>query len=146
VESNKYAARQRERWLLVTNLAGGSQGAKQAVKSFRRRMQIEEGFRDLISPRHGFALRESLGRRLERIANLLFIAALGVLATWLMGLLGYARNLQRGLQASSERRCRVMSVFFVGRQLLTKTIAVAGKELRHAKRLFHEDILAQVPA
>jgi hypothetical protein len=127
-------------------MAHGSHAAKRVVRIFRTRMQIEESFRDLKSSRHGFALRENLGRRLERIANLLLIAALGVLATWLMGLHGYATNLHRGLQANTERRRRVLSVFFVGRRLLAKTTGVTGKELRQALRALHEHVLAQVPA
>jgi hypothetical protein len=145
-QSNRHAAREREPWLLVSNMARGSHAAKRVVRIFRTRMQIEESFRDLKSSRHGFALRENLGRRLERIANLLLIAALGVLATWLMGLHGYATNLHRGLQANTERRRRVLSVFFVGRRLLAKTTGVTGKELRQALRALHEHVLAQVPA
>jgi hypothetical protein len=144
-QSNKHAVREREPWLLVSNLALGTHAAKRVVKVFRTRMQIEESFRDLKSPRHGFALRENPGRRRERIANLLLIAALGVLATWLMGLHGYARDLHRGLQANTERRRRVLSVFFVGRRLLAKTIGGTGKELRQALRALHDDVLAQTP-
>lgn len=145
-QSKKHAAREREPWLLVSHLPSDSHAAKRVVNIFRTRMQIEESFRDLKSPRHGFALRENLGRRLERTANLLLIAALGVLAMWLMGLHGYARGLHRGLQANTERRRRVLSVFFVGRRLLSKALLVTRKDLRQALRALHEDVLAQVPA
>ncbi|MDH3380003.1 MAG: IS4 family transposase [Gammaproteobacteria bacterium] len=145
-QSNKHASREREPWLLVSNLADGSHAAKRVVRTFRMRMQIEEGFRDLKSPRHGFALRENLGRRLERTANLLLIAALGVLATWLMGLHGYERNLHRGLQANTERRRRVLSVFFVGGRLLVRALKVTVDDLRLAIRILQEDVRSQVPA
>lgn len=145
-QSNKHAAREREPWLLVSNLRSGSHATKRVVNIFRTRMQIEESFRDLKSPRHGFALRENLGRRLERTANLLLIAALGVLATWLMGLHGYERNLHRGLQANTERRRRVLSVFFVGRRLLARALRVTVGDLRLAIRTLNEDVFAQLPA
>jgi hypothetical protein len=145
-QSNKHAAREREPWLLVSNLPDSSHTAKRVVNTFRTRMQIEESFRDLKSPRHGFALRENLGRGLQRTANLLLIAALGVLATWLMGLHGYARNLHRGLQANTERRRRVLSVFFVGRRLLARALRVTVYDLRLAIRILNEDVLTQVPA
>ena len=144
--SNKHAAREREPWLLVSNLPGGFHAAKRVVSLFRTRMQIEEGFRDLKSPRHGFALRENLGRGLERTANLLLIAALGVLATWLMGLHGYERNLHRGLQANTEKRRRVLSVFFVGRRLLVQALKVTVGDLRVAVRILNQDVRSQVPA
>jgi len=145
-QSNKHASREREPWLLVSNLPGGFHAAKRVVSLFRTRMQIEEGFRDLKSPRHGFALRENLGRRLERTANLLLIAALGVLATWLMGLHGYQGNLHRGLQANTETRRRVLSVFFVGRRLLARALKVTVGDLRVAIRLLNQDVISQVPA
>ncbi len=145
-QSNKHAVREREPWLLVSNVPDGSCAAKRVVSLFRTRMQIEEGFRDLKSPRHGFALRENLGRGLERTANLLLIAALGVLATWLMGLHGYQRDLHRGLQANTERRRRVLSVFFVGRRLLARMLKVTVGDLRGAVRILNQDVISQVPA
>ena len=144
--SNKHAARAREPWLLVSNLPEGFHAAKRVVSIFRTRMQIEEGFRDLKSTRHGFALRENLGRGLERTATLLLIAALGVLATWLMGLHGYAQHLHRGLQANTEKRRRVLSVFFVGRRLLVQALKVTVGELRVAVRILNQNVHSQVPA
>lgn len=145
-ESKRHAVREREPWLLVSNLPRRYATARRVVAIYRTRMQIEESFRDLKAPRCGFAMREHRGRDLERTANLLLIAALGMLATWLMGLYGYAHGLHRKLQANTERRRRVLSTFFVGRRLLSQALAVTAKDLSNALILLHADIRAQLPA
>ena len=145
-DSKRKAARGREPWLLVSNLPLAYATAKRVVRLYRTRMQIEESFRDLKAPRCGFAMREHQGRDLERTANLLLIAALGMLATWLMGLLGYAKNLHRRLQANTERRRRVLSTFFVGRRLLSQSLAVTARDIRDALVLLRTDIREQFPA
>jgi hypothetical protein len=73
-------------------------------------------------------------------------AALGVLATWLMRLQAYARNSHWGLQANTEKRRRVLSVFFVGRRLLARALRVTAGDLRLAIQTLNVDVLAQVPA
>src|SRR6056297_2054489 len=91
-------------------------------------MTIEEAFRDLKAHRHGFAFRQNLGRDPERVANLLLLAAIGTLCAWLTGLVGAARGLVRTLQANTERRRRVLSVFFVGNRLLKRRIRITRRE------------------
>lgn len=145
-ESKRSAARGREPWLLVSNLPRAYATAKRVVRLYRTRMQIEESFRDLKAPRCGFAMREHQGRDLERTANLLLIAALGMLATWLMGLHGYAHGLHRRLQANTERKRRVLSTFFVGRRLLSQALAVTARDIRDALLILRDDIREQLPA
>lgn len=127
---DKFARSNREPWLLASNLDGIT--ARQVVELYRTRMQIEEAFRDLKAPRHGFAFRQNMGRQPERVANLLLLAALGMLTTWLMGLIAQARGLHHGMQANTVRNRRVLSVFFVGTRLLTKNLRVRLQELKQA--------------
>src|SRR3990167_1902911 len=54
--SRKKAESQREPWLLTTSLPPSSTLAKQAVKLYQCRMQVEEGFRDIKSHRFGLGL------------------------------------------------------------------------------------------
>ncbi len=126
----KYAAAAREPWLLVSNLTGAS--ARHIVNTYRLRMQIEEGFRDLKAPRNGFAFRQNMGRNAERVANLLLLGALAMLVTWLVGIVGNLKGLQRGLQANTVRTRRVLSVFTVGSRLLAQGLAITRSELRLA--------------
>ena len=130
--SEKHARREREPWLLVSNLPPRRQLAKRVVAIYRDRMTIEEAFRDLKAYRHGFAFRANLGRRPARVANLLLIAALASLVLWLTGLVGIQRRLDRGLQANTERRRRVLSVPFVGKRLLYQRLRLKHHELQRA--------------
>ncbi|RMD62018.1 MAG: IS4 family transposase, partial [Planctomycetota bacterium] len=85
-KSLKNAAREREPWLLASNLTGGRGLAKRVVRLYRLRMQIELGFRDLKTPRNGLSFREQRSTSRDRVANLLLLAALGVYVLWLKGL------------------------------------------------------------
>lgn len=130
--SLKHAEREREPWLLVSNLPAQRLSAKRVVAIYRHRMSIEQGFRDLKAYRHGFAFRGNLGRDPERLANLLLIAALASVCTWLIGLVGIARGTARTLQANTERQKRVLSVFFIGSRLLYQRLKITHQELCRA--------------
>ena len=84
----------------------------------RKRMQIEETFRDLKNDRWGFALVLARSRSRQRREILLLIAALATWALWLLGLAARARRWQRHFQANTERAREVLSVVFLGRELL----------------------------
>ena len=130
--SLKHARREREPWLLISNLPARRHIEKRVVAIYRDRMTIEEAFRDLKAHRHGFAFRQNLGRNPERVANLLLLAALATLCAWLTGLVGIARGVDRSLQANTERRRRVPpSVFFIGNRLIYQRFRLKHEELRH---------------
>ncbi len=130
--SLKHAKREREPWLLVSNLPAQANRAKRVVAIYRERMSIELSFRDLKAHRHGFAFRQNLGRHPDRLANLLLIAAIATIGIWLTGLVGIKRGIARTLQANTEKRYTVLSVFFVGTRLLFRNTRCAQHELRAA--------------
>lgn len=138
--SLKHEKREREPWLLISNLPPRRSLAKRVVAIYRDRMAIEEAFRDLKAYRHGFAFRLNLGRKAERVANLLLIAALATWAVWLTGLIGIARGLDRALQANSERRRRVLSTFFIGTRLLKQSMPARVHEWYAAFQRLRFDI------
>jgi len=73
----------RQRWFLITNLGGG---VEQAAAIFKRRMMIEELFRDTKNVRNGWALRQvRIGKkgRFERLLLVLAVAYLLLMATGL---------------------------------------------------------------
>lgn len=141
--SLKHARREREPWLLISNLPPRQNIAKRIVAIYRDRMTIEESFRDLKAHRHGFAFRQSLGRQPERVANLLLIAALATLCAWLTGLIGIERGLDRGLQANTEKRRRVLSVFFIGSRLLKQRLLLTCAEFQRATETIQYAILGR---
>lgn len=130
VEKSTKAAR--EPWLLADNLPLELNAARRVVALYRRRMQIEESFRDMKSARYGFALRENMGRHPERIANLLLLCALATLAQWLVGLAGIQTGVTRGLQANTVKHKPVLSVVFIGARLIAKQLTLKRTDLRFA--------------
>ncbi|EEY3989811.1 TPA: transposase [Escherichia coli] len=72
-------------WLIFTDTTQFT--AKQIMKLYSRRMQIEQNFRDEKNPRWGLGLREGMSQSVERIEVLCLI---GVLASIIMWLSGYA--------------------------------------------------------
>lgn len=84
--STQAARREREPWLLVTSSGLDDLNAKQIINLYRRRMQIEESFRDLKCDRFGCAFNYSLTRDPQRLMILLLIHALATFVAWLMAM------------------------------------------------------------
>ena len=95
-------------------------------------MQIEESSRGMKSTRYGFAFRENLVWRPERVAVLLLLNTVATLARWLAGLPGERCNLIRGLQANARRRQRVLSFLFIRIRLFEQGIQFTQQQCRHA--------------
>ncbi len=100
----KAAQSAREPWLLATSLTGLS--SQQIVAIYAKRMQIEEGFRDLKCDRYGCAFCYSLTRGAERLAVLLLLHALATFVAWLSALASDAQTAIRhgGIVGSRARR------------------------------------------
>lgn len=139
--SLKGEQRERAPWLLLSNLAPGAGVSERVVAMYRARMSIEEGFRDLKAHRHGFALRQNIGRDPQRVANLLLVAAIASVCAWLTGLVGQARSLDRPLQANTERRRTVLSTFFIGLRLLKHRLHLNKSDVSAALRRLNDSVL-----
>ena len=117
-----YRRLHRAPWLLATSLPHvGAAGA--LVKSlYTKRMQIEETFRDVKCHRWGFALRYARSNHAQRLEVLLLVATLATLVLWIAGLHVCAAARERHYQANTERRRRVLSIVFLGQQLVRRCL------------------------
>ena len=86
-----------------------------------QRLQIEDTFRDLKNHRHGFGLHSARTCDPKRRETLLLIATLAMLILWLTGLAAKAKDWSRYFQVNTERKRDVLSIFFLGWQVLRKT-------------------------
>jgi Transposase DDE domain len=116
--SRTIAKGNKEPWVLATSLHGGFRIAKKVIRLFRRRMQIEEGFRDVKNSRLGFSLEESKTYTRVRFEILLLIALLAIFVVTLLGKIGVELNLQYDYQANTVRNKPVLSLFFLGCQMI----------------------------
>lgn len=129
-KSRKNAAREREPWLLATSLPGQGAITHQIIAAYRKRMQIEEGFRDSKDPRYGFGLDQAFSRTKERYSVLLLIIALAALVAWLMGKVAHQQNAHKSYQANTITHRLVLSFVYLGRR-----IAIRGGISFHLQEL-----------
>ena len=116
--SRACAAREREPWLLATSLPVTRTLARQVVRLYRLRMSIEEGFRDMKSHQFGLGLTYHRCASVERLQVLVFIASLALRVLWLVGTATIAQGAHYQFQANSVRHKRILSVLFVGLQMV----------------------------
>ena len=107
-----------EPWLLATSLDNAS--AKKVVDIYAKRMQIEETFRDTKNHRFGWSFEDARSKSSERLEVLLLVASLGMLAVTLVGQAAESRGFHRQYQANTIRKRRVLSLFFLGCNLIRR--------------------------
>ena len=95
-------------------------------------MQIEEGFRDLKSSKYGFSFEEAFSKKIKRIEILLLIAMLAALMAWLIEYIGEEKKLQYQFQANSIKSHRVLSLFYLGCQMIRRKVHFMFFELEKA--------------
>lgn len=118
--SAEYSRSARQPWVLATNLPGGALTAKQVVAHYRKRMQIEETFRDLKSPAFGFGLRHSRSRCPKRFDIMLLIALLLELVLHWVGLFARRAGWHKHFQANTIRNRNVLSLPRLGKEVLRR--------------------------
>jgi hypothetical protein len=126
------AKRGRQAWVLASSLGDSELIAKRIVEIYQTRMQIEESFRDIKNPQFGFGLRYSRSLGKKRLTNLFIIGLLGTLIAWLTGLCAKNNNLHYSFQTNSLKNCNVLSVFFIGCQVIRHAKLFTKKELMNA--------------
>ena len=131
--SNRCARRERDPWLLVTSLEITKLfRAERIAALYAKRMQIEEDFRDIKSHKYGFGLRYSLSNSARRLEVLLLIAALACLVCWLISLSAKKKNLHLDYQSNSIKHRNVLSVIYLGCQLIRRNEEFSLTELKEA--------------
>lgn len=122
-----YAKSANEPWLLATNLPRSCNIAKKIIKFYKARMQIEETIRDNKSLRYGFGVSLTLSNTKERVAVLMLIAALTHFALGIIGTFAYQTGIFRHYQANTTTNTRVLSIHFLGQQILQNLREVIPK-------------------
>ncbi|MBB4730449.1 hypothetical protein FHT16_000343 [Xanthomonas arboricola] len=117
--SRKAARRESEPWLIVCSPELSAPSARQLVKLYARRMQIESSFCDLKSHRYGQGFEDSLTRSGPRLQILLLVGTLASFASWLAGLGCEATGIDHWLYPAKRRR-KLYSTLRVGREALVR--------------------------
>lgn len=141
-QSLKAAAREREPWLIASSLPNTGAMAKKVVQFYRKRMQIEESFRDMKNTRSGFSLRDSRTNTAKRLTILMLINTLSQFAVWLIGRAGQSRKLHQELQANTIRDKSVLSTFFIGCQLVQHKVRFYKHQIADALHQLNDAVAA----
>lgn len=120
--SKKHSSAWKEPWFLVTSLPEVKNNPQLAVLKYKKRMTIEENFRDTKSTKYGFSFDKNTTIKPERFTVWLVLAALASLVCWLTGAAAEQLNLHYDFQANSYKHRRVLSFFYLGCQIIRKKI------------------------
>jgi hypothetical protein len=137
--SLKHEKRESEPLLVATSLDVKRLNSYQVIKIYQKRMQIEEGFRDLKNERAGFSLRQNRSFSIGRLSVALLIGAIAMLVLWILGIAAKKQNLHYHYQANTTRHQNVLSLFMIGWQVLEEgKILFEQQEIRQALGLLQE--------
>jgi len=115
----------KESWLLASSIAGKNWLAiNRVIKTYKMRMQIEEGFRDLKSSQYGFGFEKAHSRNLSRIRILLLVAMFASFIAWLVGYIAEKQKWHYQFQVNSVKTRRVLSLFFLGCQVIKRNMKI----------------------
>ncbi len=116
--AKKYRRLAEEPWLLVTSLAETECQAAAIVTIYAQRMQIEETFRDDKNRDTGVGLDASRSQKPAHLRALRWLGALTSILTHPVGLAGEMLGIHRHYQSNTVTDRRVLSLPFLGRQML----------------------------
>ncbi|WP_320110005.1 IS4 family transposase [Pseudomonas sp. B21-056] len=112
--SRQSARRELEPWLLASNLPELEWNPAKVVALYKKRMQIEEGFRDVKSEHLGIGLNLHRSRCPKRIEVLLLIAMLANYIIFLTGFQAREADHERRFQSNSVKDKHVLSLWRLG--------------------------------
>jgi len=112
--SKAYSRAKREPWILGTNLPA-SYNTVQILNIYKKRMQIEESFRDLKSHRFGIGGRYARTECVNRWGVKMLLAAIVQIIYWLVGIIAHNQNFQKYFQSNTVKNKKIFSYFYLGR-------------------------------
>ena len=119
-QQSRQKARQRASANCVLASSMTSKTANELVCLYRKRMEIEEMFRDIKNSRYGWALEFARTRSAQRYEILLLLAALATFALLLFGLAAEKQGIHRRYQANTTSARRVLSCLVLARAMLAR--------------------------
>jgi hypothetical protein len=99
-------------WVLFSSL---DKPAQFLVSYYKKRMQIEQNFKDIKNERLGLGLRRNQSAGKTRVNMLFFLAVLLIMIAWWFGLMIESLNKHRAYQANTIKHKRVRSFIHLAR-------------------------------
>jgi hypothetical protein len=130
--SLKHARGGNEPWLIASSLGPEIISAQKIMLIYKKRMQIEETFRDLKNSKNGFCLKQCRSHGEKRWDIALLIGTLAMFALWLIGIAAKQKQIHYSFQSNTIRNRDVLSVISVGWQALEQRIRFTCSEIQSA--------------
>lgn len=116
--NRQYALASKRAWVLATSLKEGRHNGQFIINTYRKRMQIEQNFRDEKSPRFGLGWRMGRSNNAKRIAVLCLISCIVLFFLKILGMLAEQLGLHKRFQVNTVSRKRVLSHINLGKQVI----------------------------
>jgi len=113
----KHSKSSKEPWFLVSNLPKNTYPSHVLVTLYKRRMSIEETFRDNKNEYYGLGLKRSRSRSVERLESILLIAMIAQILLYIIGKAAEVAGYHRNFQANTLKR-RVLSYGFLALRVI----------------------------
>jgi Transposase DDE domain len=115
--NGNYQRLAKEPWILATNLPKEYDSVK-VLNAYKKRMQIEESFRDLKNKRYGLNCRNIQTRCVYRWGICMMLAAIVQIMLWIIGVIGHSQGFQRKFQSNTVKHKKVFSYFYLGQLIV----------------------------
>lgn len=120
-------------WLLASNLPPGEFTEIDMVNLYKRRMTIEESFRDSKNEYYGLGLRRCKSTTIKRLQVILLILLVAQWELYIIGKAAENKGLQKHYQANTTRERRVLSYCYLAcRVILSNLYSFTQEELHSA--------------
>lgn len=115
--NGNYQRTAKEPWVLATNLPS-SFNASKIVAAYKKRMQIEESFRDVKSHQFGLSARYIRTVSIYRWSIAMLLAAIVQVTLWVVGSIGHNQGMQTYFQANTVKNKKLFSNFYLGQLIV----------------------------
>lgn len=115
--NGNYQRLAKEPWILATNLPK-KYNTTQVLNAYKKRMQIEESFRDIKNTRYGLSGRHIETRCIFRWGILMLLAAIAQITLWIIGVIGHSQGFQKVFQSNTVKDRKVFSYFYLGQLMV----------------------------
>jgi hypothetical protein len=110
----QYSHSYRNGWILFSTI---EKSAHFIVKYYKKRMQIEQNFKDIKNQELGLGLRQNKSQTVDRITMLWLLACLIIIISWWFGLMIETTNQHWHYQANTVKNKRVRSFIHLARMV-----------------------------
>jgi hypothetical protein len=118
-KQEQHSREKREPWIIVLSL---QLKAVKIINLYKKRMQIEQNYRDDKNERWGFGWRYGRTKNPERYSILMLIAFIASLVLWLIGRAAETKLLHKDYQANTSKK-RTLSYLTLGKQVLKHSLS-----------------------